>query len=49
MELCEWMDANGGKMHNIFKGASVKTIYSPTTGMSGYTDIMLYKAHLKDN
>jgi hypothetical protein len=49
VELCEWMDANGVKARNIFKGASVKTAFSPTTGTSGYTDIMLYKMNLKDD
>jgi hypothetical protein len=47
VELCEWLEANGGKVRNIFKGASIKTAYSPTTGTSGYTDIMLYKLNLK--
>jgi site-specific DNA-adenine methylase len=48
VELCEWLDANEGKVRNIFKGASVKTAYSPTTGTTGYTDIMLYKLNLNN-
>jgi site-specific DNA-adenine methylase len=48
LELCEWLDANTGKVRNIFKGASVKTVYSNATGASSYTDIMLYKINLKD-
>jgi hypothetical protein len=47
VELCEWLEGNAGKVCNIFKGASVKTIYSSNTGTSGYTDIMLYKLNLK--
>jgi len=43
IELCEWLDDNEGKVRNIFKGASVKTAKSPTTGMTSYEDIMLYK------
>jgi hypothetical protein len=43
VELCEWLDANGGKVRNIFKGASATRVFSPTTGYTGYTDIMLYK------
>jgi hypothetical protein len=41
LELCEWMDENEGKVRNIFKGASMKTVKSPTTGMTSYDDIML--------
>jgi hypothetical protein len=48
VELCEWLDANEGKVRNIFKGASVKTVYTTTNGKAGYTDIMLYKLNLKN-
>ena len=43
VELCQWIDDNAGKVVNIFKGASIKTIKSPTSGKNSYTDIMLYK------
>jgi site-specific DNA-adenine methylase len=43
VELCEWLDANEGKVRNIFKGVSVTTVKSPTSGKNSYTDIMLYK------
>jgi hypothetical protein len=43
VELCEWLDCNEGKVRNIFKGASVKTVKSLTTGTTSYDDIMLYK------
>lgn len=43
IELCEWMDENEGKVRNIFKGATVQTAKSPTTGTTSYEDIMLYK------
>ena len=49
IDLCEWLDSNGGKVRNIFKGASVKTVYSYATKTVGYTDIMLYKLNLNDN
>ena len=47
VELCQWIDDNAGKVANIFKGASIKTINSPTSGKNSYTDIMLYKLDLK--
>lgn len=47
IELCEWLDTNEGKVRNIFKGASIKTVFSHATGKAGYTDIMLYKLNLK--
>jgi hypothetical protein len=43
VELCEWLDMNEGKVRNIFKGVSVSTVKSPTSGQNSYTDIMLYK------
>jgi len=47
IELCKWIDDNAGKVANIFKGASVTTVKSTTTGKNSYTDIMLYKLDLK--
>jgi len=49
IELSEWMDNNEEKVRNIFKGVSVSSVKSPTTGMTSYEDIMLYKLHLKDD
>jgi hypothetical protein len=46
VELCEWLDANEGKVRNIFQGATVSTVHETTTGSSGYMDIMFYKLHL---
>lgn len=43
VELCEWLDNNEGKIRNIFTGASISTVKSPTSGKNSYTDIMLYK------
>jgi len=43
VELCEWIDGNKDKVANIFKGAVVSTVKSPTSGRNCYTDIMLYK------
>ena len=43
IELCQWIDANEDKVRNIFRGASVSTVKSPTSGANSYTDIMLYK------
>ena len=43
VELCQWIDGNKDKVANIFDGASVKTVKSPTSPKSSYTDIMLYK------
>ena len=43
VELCQWIDGNKGKVANIFEGASVKTVKSPTSGRNSYVDIMLYK------
>jgi hypothetical protein len=43
VELCEWIDENEGKVRNIFKGASMSAIKSPTSGTNSYTDIMLHK------
>ena len=43
VELCEWIDDNKNKVANIFKGAIVSTVKSPTSGKNSYTDIMLYK------
>jgi adenine-specific DNA methylase len=47
VELCQWIDDNAGKVANIFKGASITTVKSPTSGKNSYTDIMLYKLDLK--
>ena len=47
VELCKWIDNNVGKVANIFKGASITTVKSPTSGKNSYTDIMLYKLDLK--
>ena len=47
VELCQWIDDNAGKVANIFKGASIKTVKSATSGKNSYTDIMLYKLDLK--
>jgi hypothetical protein len=49
IELCEWLDANEGKVRNLFRGATVKTVNSRATGKAGYTDIMLYKLNLKSD
>ena len=46
VELCQWIDANKDKVANIFEGASVKTVVSPTSGKNSYTDIMLYKLNI---
>ena len=43
VELCQWIDRNKDKVANIFEGASVTTVKSPTSGRNSYTDIMLYK------
>ena len=43
VELCEWIDDNKNKVANLFKGAIVSTVKSPTSGRNTYTDIMLYK------
>jgi site-specific DNA-adenine methylase len=43
VELCQWIDGNKEKVANIFEGASVKTVKSPTSGRNSYVDIMLYK------
>ena len=43
VELCQWIDANESQVRNIFKGASISTVKSPTSGTNSYTDIMLYK------
>jgi site-specific DNA-adenine methylase len=49
IELCEWLEGNAGKVRNIFKGASIKTVHSSVNYHAKYTDIMLYKAHLKED
>jgi hypothetical protein len=46
VELSQWIDKNADKVANIFKGASVKTVKSPTSGKNTYIDIMLYKLNL---
>jgi hypothetical protein len=48
LDLCEWMEGNAGKVRNIFKGASIKTVHSVATNTARYTDIMLYKINLKN-
>jgi site-specific DNA-adenine methylase len=48
VDLCEWLENNAGKVRNVFKGASIKTVRSFTTHNSSYTDIMLYKVNLKE-
>ena len=42
VELCQWIDDNKNKVANIFKGAIISTVKSPTSGRNSYTDIMLY-------
>jgi site-specific DNA-adenine methylase len=46
VELCQWIDSNKDKVANIFEGASIKTVVSPTSGRNSYTDIMLYKLNI---
>ncbi|MCL2246781.1 MAG: hypothetical protein FWC10_06685 [Lentimicrobiaceae bacterium] len=46
VELSQWIDNNKDKVANIFEGASVKTVVSPTSGKNSYTDIMLYKLNI---
>ena len=46
VELCQWIDGNKEKVANIFEGASVKTVKSPTSGRNSYVDIMLYKLNI---
>ena len=48
LELCEWLDTNGGKVRNVFKGASIKTVHSTIGSTARYADIMLYKLNLKN-
>jgi site-specific DNA-adenine methylase len=43
VELCQWIDGNKNKVANLFEGAVVSTVKSPTSGRNSYTDIMLYK------
>lgn len=43
VELCEWLDANEGNVRNIFKGTSIRTVKSSTSGINSYTDIMMFK------
>ena len=43
VELCQWIDDNKNKVANLFKGAIISTVKSPTSGRNCYTDIMLYK------
>jgi site-specific DNA-adenine methylase len=47
VELSKWLDDNASKIQNIFKGVSVNTVKSPTSGKNSYNDIMLYKLNLK--
>ena len=49
VELCQWIDTNKDKIRNIFKGVSVSTVKSPTSGNNSYTDIMLYKLNLNND
>ena len=46
VELCQWIDGNKEKVANIFEGASVTTVKSPTSGRNSYMDIMLYKLNI---
>jgi hypothetical protein len=46
VELCEWISDNADDVRNIFKGASIKTVKTSTTGMNSYTDIMLYRLNV---
>jgi methylase of polypeptide subunit release factors len=48
VELCEWLEGSAGKVRNIFRDASIKTVHSPINYHAGYTDIMLYKLNLKN-
>jgi site-specific DNA-adenine methylase len=43
IELCNWIDASRGKVRDVFKGASVNEVKSPTSGINSYTDIMIVK------
>jgi methylase of polypeptide subunit release factors len=49
IDLCEWMDVNEGKVRNIFRGASIKTVHLSINYHAKYTDIMMYKLNLKDD
>jgi hypothetical protein len=49
VELCEWLEGNAGKVRNIFKGASIKTVHSVVNVAASYADVMLYKINLKNN
>ena len=49
VELSEWIDKNADNVKNIFEGAMITTVKSPTTEMTSYDDIMLYKVNLKDD
>jgi site-specific DNA-adenine methylase len=46
VELCEWIDSNKDKVANIFEGANITTVKSPTSGKNSYMDIMLYKLNI---
>jgi site-specific DNA-adenine methylase len=43
VELCQWLHLNSSQIRNIFAGASMAKVKSPTSGLNSYTDIMLYK------
>jgi site-specific DNA-adenine methylase len=45
-ELCQWIDDNTSNVVNIFKGATVKTVKSPTGNKKSYTDIMLFNRNV---